>query len=84
MARRACHTIRGTMTMTLPFDQMSLREKLQMMEQLWDDLVRNPANVPSPAWHKDVLSERERRVSAGSDSFVDWQEAKQQIRDALK
>jgi len=43
----------------LPLDQMTVEEKLHLMEILWDDLSRMPEQTPSPAWHAEVLAERE-------------------------
>jgi hypothetical protein len=72
------------MGITLPLDKMTISEKLLEMERLWDDLCRNPENVPSPSWHKAVLAERERLVSQGEMSFADLDEAKERIRKATR
>ena len=34
------------------------QEKLDAMDILWRQLSANPAGVPSPDWHGDVLAER--------------------------
>lgn len=34
------------------------QEKLDAMNILWRDLSANPAGIPSPDWHGDVLSDR--------------------------
>jgi len=60
-------------------DQMTVEEKLRMMEALWDDLCRHDA-VPIPQWHKDILDERRRLIDEGKAEFVDWETAKRQIR----
>jgi hypothetical protein len=69
------------MDITLPLDQMTPAEKLRTMEALWADLIRSEADVPSPAWHEQVLKEREERVRAGQESFMDWEDTKKQLRD---
>jgi hypothetical protein len=68
------------MSLTLPLSEMTLEEKLQAMEALWDDLSRNPETLESPSWHEEVLRERQQRLAAGEDSFVDWEQAKADIR----
>lgn len=68
------------MSVALPLSEMTLEEKLQVMEALWDDLSRNPEGLESPAWHEDVLRERQEQLTAGEVSFMDWEEAKAQIR----
>ena len=61
-------------------EQMTLPEKLRMMEALWDDLCRHDA-VPIPQWHKDILDERRRLIDEGKARFIDWEAAKSQIRE---
>ncbi len=72
------------MDITLPLDQMTLAEKLRVMETLWADLSRNEHEFESPAWHEEVLKEREERVRSGQETFIDWETAKKQLRDRLK
>ena len=60
---------------------MSTEEKLQAMEALWADLSRNPEQFESPAWHKQVLEEREQRLESGEENFIDWELAKKQLRE---
>jgi hypothetical protein len=72
------------MNIALPLDQMTTAEKLRVMEELWTDLSRNDQEIESPAWHQQVLREREERVRSGQESFIDWETAKQQLRDRLK
>jgi len=52
------------------------------MEQLWDDLGRHSDQVMTPAWHYEVLSEREQNIYAGGAVFEDWGAAKKRIRDS--
>ena len=72
------------MNVALPLDRMTAAEKLQLIEEIWDDLARVPESVPSPDWHGEVLRERERRVAEGKTRFLDIPEAKQCVRDLLK
>jgi hypothetical protein len=72
------------MDITLPLDQMTLAEKLRLMEELWADLSRTEQALESPVWHEEVLKERDQRVRSGEESFIDWETAKQQLRDRLK
>ncbi len=64
------------MQVTLPLDQLTDQEKLALMEQLWEDLARTPEAIESPAWHKEVLDER----SANQSRYLDWEDAKNRIR----
>ena len=63
----------------LPLDEMSIEEKLQTMEALWENLSVDPTAIDSPAWHEEVLRERERKIESGEARFIDWEEAKADI-----
>jgi Putative addiction module component len=65
---------------TLALDEMTLREKLAAMEALWEDLSRTPSAIESPAWHKEVLEQRQNRVAEGKAGYTAWDSAKTDIR----
>jgi len=71
------------MPVDLPLQTMSIPDKLELLEALWDDLSRSPDQIPSPEWHKDVLEERRQRVQSGQETFSDWEAAKQDIRKRI-
>ena len=58
---------------------MTIEEKLQTMEALWDDLCQHEEAVPVQDWQKGILDERERLIESGEAKFVDWEEAKKRI-----
>jgi len=60
--------------------KMPRREKLQMMETLWEDLSRPEAEQKSPDWHLEVLRETEQRMASGRETAMDWADAKQRLR----
>ena len=68
------------MNVTLPLDRMTTAEKLSAMEALWQDLSRNADQFESPAWHGEILREREKRVEEGQETYVDWESAKAELR----
>ena len=71
------------MASTLPLDKMSVDEKIQAMESLWEDLCSRAGGVVSPAWHDDVLAQRGAAHRRGDDKFEDWDEAKRSIRNKI-
>jgi putative addiction module component (TIGR02574 family) len=62
------------MDISLPLD------KIAMMEKIWDDLCRDPETIPSPAWHQDVLTAREKAINEGRASFTSFDRVKERIR----
>lgn len=71
------------MTITIPLDKMTTKEKLLALENIWEDLCKNPEEIPSPAWHKDVLKKREEKIKKGEENFVDWLYAKKKISESI-
>ena len=68
------------MNATLAISEMSTEEKLRTMEELWAELTRNADAYDSPAWHGDVLRERDKRVAEGRETYMKWEDAKRQLR----
>ncbi len=65
--------------MKLDVQSMTVVEKLEAMEMLWDDLCRNAGELESPAWHEKILQAREEQLRQGKDKFEDWDQAKTDI-----
>jgi hypothetical protein len=55
------------MAIAVDLGKMSIADKLQLMEDLWQDLASGPAEIDSPAWHGEVLAERERLTASGEE-----------------
>jgi hypothetical protein len=67
----------------LPLSEMTTADKLAVMELLWEDLSRTAENASSPAWHAEVLAERERRIENGETHFSDFAEVEERLRKSL-
>lgn len=55
------------------FDEMSVEEKIDYVEALWDRIVANESQVPVPDWHREVLSERLAEYHAHPDDGRPWE-----------
>ena len=67
----------------LPLSKLTLAQKLDLMEAIWDDLTKNEKTLESPDWHETVLKDREKALTAGKAMVSDWEEAKERIRRNL-
>ena len=56
--------------------KMSVIERLQTMEALWDSLTHESTEIKSPVWHGDVLSVREKKITSGNANFISLEELK--------
>jgi hypothetical protein len=71
------------MKLDLPLAEMSVAEKLAAMEAIWADLSRHAPDQMMPAWHAEILEDRERRLAAGQEEVMDWEEAKRRLRQEI-
>jgi putative addiction module component (TIGR02574 family) len=67
------------MTPTSIFD-LSPSEKLQLVEDLWDDLASEPETVPIHDWQKQELARRKANLLEHSTSAIPWEEVKLRVR----
>lgn len=73
--------------MNLALDTLTFSEKMQAMEQLWENLSQTPTNTANPLvpkWHNDILQTRLQAVESGQSEFVDWKIAKEQLQAIVK
>lgn len=72
------------MSIDMPLDEMTLADKLEAMEKLWADISKQPNELPSPEWHREVLEERRRSVEERRVSFLDWDTAIAELKEEVR
>ena len=63
-------------------ETMSVSERLQAMDQLWDSLNRSDDEIPSPEWHQDVLADRKERARRGEARFLTMDQLRSRLRSS--
>ena len=61
-------------------EKMSVSERLQAMDQLWDSLNRSDEEIPSPDWHQEVLADRKARAQRGEAKFLTLDQLRARLR----
>ncbi len=61
---------------TIEIKKMSVVERLQAMEALWDSLLDEESEIESPEWHRDIIEERKRKIENGKAEFISLKELK--------
>ncbi|MBT6563666.1 MAG: addiction module protein [Candidatus Scalindua sp.] len=56
--------------------KMSIIERLQAMEELWDSLCHEENEIESPSWHKDILESRRKKIKEGEAEFISLKDLK--------
>jgi putative addiction module component (TIGR02574 family) len=59
---------------------LSPAEKLQLVEDLWDDLASTPDAVPVHEWQKQELARRKANLAINPNSVLSWEDVKQRVR----
>ena len=59
---------------------LSPAEKLQLVEDLWDDLATTPEVVPVHDWKKEELTRRKARLRQNPASGLAWEDVKRRVR----
>lgn len=56
--------------LTAEIKKLPVKDKLILIEEIWDTLNHEDADIDSPAWHKDILEERKKSIKDGNAKFV--------------
>jgi putative addiction module component (TIGR02574 family) len=65
---------------TFSIFDLSPTEKLQLVEDLWDDLAATPSEVPVYEWQKKELERRKANLTSRPASGLSWDEVKRSLR----
>lgn len=75
--------LEGAMNPPTVFD-LSPAEKLQLVEDLWDDLAAIPENVPVYEWQRAELERRKANLLQNPASGLSWERAMLKIRNRAR
>jgi putative addiction module component (TIGR02574 family) len=60
-------------------ETLSVPERVQIVEDLWDSIARSNARLPVPQWQKDELARRKKRYLQNPDSGETWDQVRRAI-----
>ena len=63
----------------ISIDGLSAQQKISLMERIWSDLSQRPEELPTPAWHGDILERRRQSVLSGETDFENWDDVKKRL-----
>jgi putative addiction module component (TIGR02574 family) len=55
-------------------------ERLQLVEDLWDSIAEEDAQLPVPEWKREELKQRKQRFAQHPSSGRTWEQVKQRAR----
>jgi putative addiction module component (TIGR02574 family) len=59
--------------------ELTVSEKLQLVEDLWDDIASTPEAVPVHDWQKKELARRKQNLLSNPGSALSWEEIQRRV-----
>lgn len=66
------------------FDELTVEEKLDYVESLWDRIAARPETMPVPDWHLEVIQQRTQERQTGSHNGRSWDDFREELRTKLR
>jgi len=60
--------------------QMSVAERIQLVEDIWDSLASSPESIPVTDAQKEELDRRLQALAQTPDEVISWDELKEKVR----
>ncbi len=67
---------------SLGLNRLSVRERLELIEQIWDSLPGQVDPAEIPAWHQEELARRLAEADASPQTARPWRDALARYGDA--
>jgi putative addiction module component (TIGR02574 family) len=61
-------------------EKLSVPQKLEMIEILWDSIPDSLDSLPIPEWHKQILNERLAEADASPEANIPWEQVRSELR----
>jgi putative addiction module component (TIGR02574 family) len=62
------------------FDDLSVEEKIDYVQSLWNRIAASPDTIPVPDWHREILDERLKDLEANPQAGDSWEAVQERLR----
>jgi putative addiction module component (TIGR02574 family) len=62
------------------FDELSVDEKIDYLQSLWDRIAATPETVPVPDWHREIIDERLKDLATDPNAGDSWDTVQERLR----
>ncbi len=66
------------------FDRLSIEERIDYVQALWDQVSSDPSTVSVPEWHRDVLDKRMERQRTDPEKGNPWPVVRERLERQLR
>ncbi len=74
-----CRPMSSRLQVPPGFDAASREERIAFVQELWDRIAADPAQVPVPAEHRRILEERLAKYRADPEAGRAWNEVREEL-----
>ena len=60
-------------------ERMTIHERLQTMELLWDSITHSGEEIEPPTWHNEILSDRKKIIESGKAEWLTMDELRKEL-----
>ena len=61
--------------------KLSVKEKIKVVQTLWDDIARDQSMESISTEHKKILDERIQKINSGNAQFKSWEEVRSKYQN---
>jgi putative addiction module component (TIGR02574 family) len=61
---------------------MTVAERMELMEKIWESLRLDEEELPVPDWHREILSERLKRMEKGRVETFSIEEVRRKLKSS--
>ena len=61
-------------------EKMTIHERLQTMELIWDSITHSREEIELPAWHSEILNDRRKIIESGKAEWLTMDELRKELR----
>ena len=65
------------------FDDLSVDEKIDYVQSLWDRIAASPETIPVPQRHREILDQRVKDLEANPEAGDSWGIVQERLRRTL-
>jgi putative addiction module component (TIGR02574 family) len=66
------------------FDALSIEDRIEYVQRLWDRIAASPERVPVPDWHREVIRERLAAHRASPGDAASWDDVRADVEQAVR
>jgi putative addiction module component (TIGR02574 family) len=66
------------------FDDLSVEERIDFVQSLWDRIAATPEQVPVPDWHRRIIREQLESYRADPTAGRPWADVRTEIAGKLR